>query len=394
MTEINYWVLPDGISESLPDEAETMEALRRQLLDTYQCWGYRFVMPPLVEYMDSLRTGVGTLLDLQTFKVSDPLSDRQLGIRADITPQVARIDAHSLKSQHPNRLCYVGHILKTKSQHFEGSRSPLQVGAELFGHAGIESDYELIALMLETLRIAGIEELVLDIGHVDIFRGLSIQAGLSEKEEKQFFDMLERKSIPEIHAWIQQWHLPHDIGAMLSVLPQLNGTVEILNEAQTALSSATRDVKLALDYLEALTQRIQADWPQVTLHIDLSELRGYSYHTGIVYTAYVPRCGREIARGGRYDDIGKHFGNARPATGFSTHLGLLLEMGDYQQQTHSPILAPCDNDPALNTLIKHLRDQGQQVIRQLNGQTEDDCKNLNCDRKIVLNDGTWTVINR
>jgi ATP phosphoribosyltransferase regulatory subunit len=394
MTDTNYWVLPDGISEALPDEAETMEALRRQLLDTYQRWGYRFVMPPLVEYMDSLRTGVGTVLDLQTFKFSDSLSDRQLGIRADTTPQVARIDAHGLKSKHPNRLCYAGHILRTKSLHFEGSRSPLQIGAELFGHAGIESDYELISLMLETLSIAGIDDVVLDLGHVDVFRGLSVQAGLSQKEESQFFDMLERKSIPEIATWTQSANLPVAMAKMLSALPSLNGSSTILQEAQTALAAADRDVKLALDYLVALSQRIQDNWPQVTLHLDLSELRGYTYHTGIVYAAYVPQSGHEVARGGRYDDIGKHFGNARPATGFSTNVGSLLKMGNYQQQKQSPILAPCKNDSALNTFIKQLRDQGEQVICQLDGQTEYDCKNLNCNRKIVLNDGTWAVINR
>ena len=393
MTDTNYWVLPDGISEALPDEAEAMEALRRQLLDTYQRWGYRFVMPPLVEYMDSLRTGVGTVLDLQTFKFSDSLSDRQLGIRADTTPQVARIDAHGLKSAHPNRLCYAGHILRTKSLHFEGSRSPLQIGAELFGHAGIESDYELISLMLETLNLAGIEDIVLDLGHVDVFRGLSTQAGLSKIEENQFFDMLERKSIPEITEWIKHCKLPIEIGKMLSALPQLSGSSDVLQTAKIALSAADRDVKLALDYLVALSQRIQDNWPDVTLHIDLSELRGYSYHTGIIYAAYVAQSGHEIARGGRYDDIGKHFGNARPATGFSTNVGSLLKMGNYQQQKQSPILAPCKSDPALNTFIKQLRDQGEQVICQLDGQTEYDCKNLNCNRKIVLNDGTWAVIN-
>ena len=393
MTDTNYWVLPDGVSEALPDEAETLEALRRQLIDTYKSWGYRFVMPPLVEYMDSLRTGVGTLLDLQTFKVTDQLSGRQLGIRADITPQVARIDAHGLKSDHPNRLCYIDRVLRTKSQHFEGSRSPLQVGAELFGSMGIESDCELISLMLETLNTAGVEDIVLDIGHVDIFRSLSAQAELSDTEEKQFFDMLERKSIPEIDQWIKDCKLPTPIGKMLAALPRLNGSVKQLDKAKEILSTAPRDVAVALDYLTALTKRLAENWPQVTIHIDLSELRGYTYHTGIVYAAYVTSSGREIARGGRYDDIGKHFGNARPATGFSTNLGLLLETGNYQQQKQNqPILAPTENDPLLNATIKQLRQQGEVVIRQLGGQSEKDCEILNCDRKIVLENGEWAVV--
>ena len=393
MTDTNYWVLPDGISEALPDEAEKMEALRRQLIDTYKSWGYRFVMPPLVEYMDSLRTGVGTLLDLQTFKVTDQLTGRQLGIRADITPQVARIDAHGLKSDHPNRLCYIGRVLRTQSQHFEGSRSPLQVGAELFGSMGIESDCELISLMLETLNTAGIQDVVVDLGHVDVFRSLSEQAELSETEEKQFFDMLERKSIPEIDAWIKKCNLPQDIGDMLGALPRLSGSTDILDKAKKSLSNARRDVKQALDYLTALTKRIAENWPAVTIHIDLSELRGYTYHTGIVYAAYVPSSGREIARGGRYDDIGKHFGNARPATGFSTNLGLLLDMGSYQkQQNKHPILAPAVSNPPLNALIKQLRSAGEVVIRQLDGQTEKDCDVLNCNRKIIMQDTAWTVV--
>ena len=393
MTDTNYWVLPDGINEALPDEAETMEALRRHLIDTYQSWGYRLVIPPLVEYMDSLRTGVGSILDLQTFKVTDQLTGRQLGIRADITPQVARIDAHGLKSDHPNRLCYIGQVLRTKSQHFEGSRSPLQVGAELFGSMGIESDCELISLMLETLNISGIKNIVLDIGHVDIFRGLSSQAELSEREEKQFFDMLERKSIPEIDAWIQSCNLSKPIGDMLAVLPRLSGSVEILDQAKQALSNAGREVQQALDYLTGLTNRLAQNWPDITIHIDLSELRGYSYHTGIVYAAYVPSSGREIARGGRYDDIGKHFGNARPATGFSTNLGLLLEMGNYQYaQKKQPILAPNSIDPSLLQFIKQLRSNGEIVIRQLDDQTEDDCKALNCNRKIVSENGNWQVV--
>ncbi len=393
MIDTNYWVLPDGITEALPDEAETMEALRRHLIDTYQSWGYRLVIPPLVEYMDSLRTGVGSILDLQTFKVTDQLTGRQLGIRADITPQVARIDAHGLKSDHPNRLCYIGQVLRTKSQHFEGSRSPLQVGAELFGSTGIESDCELISLMLETLNISRVKNVVLDIGHVDIFRGLSLQAELSEQEEKQFFDMLERKSIPEIDAWIRTCNLSKPIGDMLTVLPRLSGSIEVLDQAKQALSNAGREVQQALDYLTSLTNRLAQNWSDITIHIDLSELRGYSYHTGIVYAAYVPSSGREIARGGRYDDIGKHFGNARPATGFSTNLGLLLEMGTYQQVAKKqPILAPNTIDPSLSHFIKQLRDNGEVVIHQLDNQTEADCKALNCNRKITFENGHWQVV--
>lgn len=386
----NYWILPDGIQEELPSEAEKLEELRRNTVDMYRCWGYQLVISPLVEFMDSLRAGSGTILDLQTVKITDQLSGRQMGIRADITPQVARMDAHRLKTDGINRLCYYGRVLRSKSMHIGGSRSPLQIGAELFGHSGIDSDYEIINLMLKTLQLCEVPNLVLDIGHVQIFRGLAKQAALSEYEEKEFFDMLERKSIPEIQAWIdaKRDNVSDDLAEMLLALPSLNGSIEIIDTAKTIFANANADVQTALDYLQAMAEKIQANWSTVTLHIDLSELRGYTYHNGIVYAAYTVGEGREIARGGRYDYIGEHFGNARPATGFSTNLCQLATLGNYQNSNKcEPIIAPADNDQTLEQRINELRDAGETVIRTLQGQNE-----AQSGRKLEKQDDQWVVI--
>lgn len=383
----NNWILPDGIQEELPNEAEKLEMLRRNLIDMYQSWGYRLALPPLVEFMDSLRAGSGTLLDLQTIKITDTLSGRLMGIRADMTPQVARIDAHRLKTDGINRLCYYGRVLRTKSTHPSGSRSPLQVGAELFGHTGLDSDYEIINLMIETLNTCRIDNIIIDIGHVQIFRGLAQQAEFTEKEEKFFFDMLQRKSIPEIKAWLDEKSISEDIKAMLLTLPTLSGTTDIIEEAKSELAKASTDVQEALNYLAELVTRIQTKWPEVKLHIDLSELRGYTYHNGIVYAAYTQDTGRELARGGRYDDIGERFGNARPATGFSSNLCQLAELGGITSTEYSPIYAPSSDDPELTQFITELRNQGEIVIQALQGQTE----TPEAARTIQMQDGKWML---
>lgn len=393
MLYTNYWMLPDGIQEELPHEAENMETLRRDIIDLYQRWGYRLVITPLAEYMDSLRTGSGTLLDLQTVKITDQLSGRQLGIRADITPQVARIDAHRLKTEGINRLCYYGRVLRAKSMSLGGSRSPLQIGAELFGHQGLDSDAEVINLMLHTLQTCRVDNIVLDLGHVQIFRGLAKQAGLSDSEEKAFFDRLQRKSIPEIQVWVEEQSLPDHVAQMLLALPTLNGDIEVLKQAEQVFASASDEVKQALAELAALTQRIMQSSQQmnmqIRLHIDLSELRGYTYHTGVVYAAYKVGEGRELARGGRYDNIGKHFGNARPATGFSTSLCHLFAVGDYQMANQkTPIIAPetVTQDAELDATIQQLRAQGETVIRTLSGQVSHQG-----ERYLEQQQGQWVV---
>lgn len=390
-TTDQYWALPDGISEALPEESWRLENLRRSLLDVYATWGYQMVMPPLVEYMQSLNTGIGSNLDLQTFKVTDQLTGRTMGIRADMTPQIARIDAHKLKTEHPNRLCYIGSVLRTRAFNEDGSRSPLQVGAELFGHAGEDSDFEVIALLLTTLKHCQVPAITLDIGHVNIFRSLAAQAGLSASQEKIFFDMLERKSLPDIEAWLAATDLPATEMEMLRQLPRLYGKAAILDYASEVLSAAHPQVKEAINYLSSLVKRIQHEFPDCHIHVDLTELSGYDYHTGIVYAVYAEGSGREIARGGRYDGIGKLFGRARPATGFSTDLRILTRYWQAPPQQPSKIFAPADTDPSLNSTIQQLRSQGQWVVRQLQGDTVKTPQDAGCGQQLIKHGNEWII---
>ncbi|EIJ33405.1 ATP phosphoribosyltransferase regulatory subunit [Thiothrix nivea] len=388
-----YWALPDGISEALPDEAERLEQLRRNLLDLFSAWGYRLVMPPLVEFMESLRTGHGSHLDVQTFKLTDQLSGRMMGVRADMTPQVARIDAHKLKGNQANRLCYIGSVLRTRSFHRDGSRSPLQVGAELFGHAGLDSDFEVISLLLETLTHCHVPNLVVDIGHVGIFRSLARAAGLNARQESTFYDMLERKSLPEIDEWLAQAKLPTDISGWLRQLPRLNGSQAVLDQAAELFAGAHPDIQEALAYLRTLVGRLAASFPDCRIHVDLAELSGYDYHTGIVYGIYTPGLGREVARGGRYDGIGEAFGRVRPATGFSTDLRTLagFALPHMQASGNAAIFAPDTQDAALEQLIRDLRNQGKRVVRALDGQAATPAA-LGCNQQITQQNGQWAVV--
>lgn len=388
-----YWALPDGISEALPDEAEALEQLRRRLLDLFATWGYRLVMPPMVEFMESLSIGHGSNLDVQTFKLTDQLSGRMMGLRADMTPQVARIDAHKLQTDLPNRLCYIGSVLRTRSFHRDGSRSPLQVGAELFGHAGQDSDFEVISLLLETLNQCHVPDLVLDIGHVGIFRTLAREAGMNAQQESEFYDMLVRKSLPEMDAWLATADLPTGMADYLYQLPRLSGAPEVLEQAASVFAHAHPDIRAALAHLQTLVTRISASFPNCNIHVDLAELSGYDYHTGIVYGIYTPGMGREIARGGRYDGIGEAFGRKRPATGFSTDLRTLATFALKQSQPagQASIFAPADQDTGLDALIRELRSQGNTVIRALDGQTDTPAA-LGCNQQITRQNGQWVVV--
>jgi len=400
---MKYWLLPDGINESLPDEAESLEAMRRKLLDLYRGWGYRFVMPPLVEYLESLSIAMGSQLDLQTFKLTDQTNGRMMGVRADITPQVARIDSHrmSLLPGQPNRLCYIGSVLRTHSEVAGGSRSPIQVGAELFGHAGIESDFEVISLMVETLQSAGASKIVLDLGHVGILRALMSRVGLSAKQESVYLDQLERKSLPEIESWLKDSNFDEVTCDMLRAVPLLHGEVNLLErEAAKKLSLGGEEVLQALDYLKLLINKLAKAYPSIAINIDLAEMRGYAYHTGIVYAAYIPENGREVARGGRYDGIGENFGNARPATGFSCNLRTLLALETTAAKAsdsdgsieRNGVLAPIADDAELSTLINQLRADGEIVIRQLVATDKVAASAQGCNRIIEKKSGKWQII--
>lgn len=375
MTEINRWLLPDGLEEALPDSARRLEGLRRRVLDHFDVWGYDLVMPPLAEYLESLLTGAGHELDLQTFKLTDQLTGRLMGVRADLTPQVARIDAHRQHVEGANRLCYVGTTLRARADEWSGSRSPLQAGAELFGHDGLDSDVEIIRLMLATLAVCGVRRPSMDLGHVGIFRSLARAARLEPEQERAFFDQLQRKSIPEIEQTLAQWRaagLDPDLADALRALPDLNGGPEVLASARAALARAPAEVHAALDHLAAVVDALQALDTDVDLHVDVAELRGYAYHTGLVFAAFIPGSGQAIARGGRYNEIGRVFGRARAATGFSTDLRELARHGDAggdATRARECVRAPAGTDPELEAAVRELRGRGVRVLRELRGET-------------------------
>ena len=393
MTNDDTWLLPEGIEELLPPQAAQLEQLRRKLLDCYSSWGYELVMPPFVEYLESLLTGTGGDLELQTFKVIDPMTGRLLGVRADMTPQAARIDAHQLRREAPVRLCYLGTVLHTRPEEFSGSRAPLQVGAELYGHGGIESDLEIIELTLETLALTDVRDPHVDLGHVGIFRGLARQAGLSAGAETQLFDALQRKAVPEIDELLREQRLDQTVAAMLARLASLNGNEEVFGEAREALAAADQSVLTALAELEEIARKLRERYPQLPLHFDLAELRGYKYQTGIVFAAFVPGHGQEVARGGRYDDIGRVFGRARPATGFSADLKTLVSLSatTLAAPAGAGILAPASDVPGLRAKVRALREGGDRVVFALPGQVVDG-RALGCNRQLVQQAGAWKVV--
>ncbi|MEE9342926.1 MAG: ATP phosphoribosyltransferase regulatory subunit [Gammaproteobacteria bacterium] len=384
----NLWLLPDGVEELLPDQARQLEQLRREVLDSYQSWGYELIQPPFIEYLDSLLTGSGHELDLKTFKLVDQISGRLLGLRADMTPQAARIDAHSLCSDEPTRLCYLGTVLHTGAVRATASRCPVQSGAELYGHAGPESDVEILQLMLNTLELTGLGDVHIDLGHVGIFRSLAKEAGLDGKQENLLFDALQRKAIPEIDAFLAGIDATLEQKTRLACLADLNGGIDILQEAKVQLDGCGQETQQALSNLIDIAERVQQALPEQLIYYDLAELRGYQYHTGLVFAAYIKGHGQEVARGGRYDDIGQHFGRARPAIGFSTDLAVLMKLGSRTYKQQQPgILAPSEADSQLQKKIRELRQSGERVVFSLPGQS----KTTACDRVLNLHEGHWVV---
>lgn len=369
MSNDTKWILPEGIEELSPQRAAQVESARRQLLDLYRLWGYELVMPPFVEYLDSLLTGTGRDLELKTFKLIDQMTGRMMGIRADMTPQVARIDAHLLKRDEPTRLCYVGTVLKTLPDSHGGTRAPLQVGAELYGHAGVESDLEVVKLAVESLQQMGVKEITLDIGHVGIYRALVEQAGLSQAQEHQLFTLVQRKSLHEIEALFSEWDFSGDVAEMLKGLVLLSGDSSLLGKAGEALKGATPEVHEALETLQKIATRLDAI-DGVQLHFDLTELRGYHYHTGLVFAGYVAGESDALVQGGRYDEIGKVFGHARPATGFTLELKRLLMLAErISTEQIDQVFAPANEDSALTDKVAELRSTGYCVVQALPGQS-------------------------
>lgn len=382
------WLLPEGIEELLPEQAARVERLRRELLDLYGRWGYELVIPPLMEFTDSLLIGLGKDLDLQTFTLTDQLSGRLLGIRPDITAQAARIDAHSLRRDGPVRLCYAGSVLHTRRRSPFASRSPIQLGAELYGDASAAADLEIISLMLETMRRLGVRDVTLDLGHVGIFRALMQDLALEAPVQDAVFEALQHKSAPEIAAIVAAAGLDEARAGLLRRLAGLNGGRQVIDRAAQLFAAAAPSACAPLAALADVADKIAARMPEVNLHFDLCELHGYHYHTGLVFAAYVPGQGEAVANGGRYDDIGRVFGRARPATGFSFDLKTLLGL-----------LPAADAAPRCGVFVDHaladaawneiqrLRDSGERVLLGLPGQQGSAC----CDRELRRAGDAWHI---
>lgn len=390
------WLLPDGVQETLPPDALAVESLRHSVLAIFHRWGYDLVMPAMIEYMDSLLTGTAHSLDTKTFSLVDQLTGKQMGVRSDMTPQVARIDAHLLadnaRAQRVSRLCYCGHLLHAIGDGITSSRTPLQIGAEIFGSDVIAADVEVVSLMIASLHAVGLLQVSIDIGHVGVFRSLVKNTSLELEQEEKLFDMLQRKSIPDLQAYLQQLPLDDRQRDQFYRLALLNGDISVLDEARALYSDAADDFFIALDHMQSVTEAVQQNYPDTLIHCDLSELRGYSYHTGLVFAAFLPGQGKEIARGGRYDDVGSVFGNARPATGFSADLLNLYQLGGAAAKHAAGIIAPADADPALAKLIASLRDSGERVIVDFSAGKSDPA-DQHCDRIIKSINGDWVVEN-
>jgi|TARA_B110000196_G_scaffold87428_1_gene75817 ATP phosphoribosyltransferase regulatory subunit len=383
MTEINQWLLPDGIEDVLPKQAMKMESLRRQALDLFHSWGYDLVVPPLVEFTESLLSGTGSDLDLMTFKLTDQVSGRAMGVRADMTPQTSRMDAHSLKRKGPSRLCYAGPVLYTKPRHPLESRSPIQIGIELYGESGLAADIEVIRLMMETLGLAGLKNLRLDIGHVGIYESLLELLNLSSQKEKELFNLVQSKSIPQLNIWIDS-NLDNDVYAkIIQSLVGLVGDVSILSSARTLLKDAPSEVQLALDELQSVADALTESSPNIEICFDLSELRGYHYHTGLVFAVYAPGAGQAIGNGGRYDHVGKSFGRSRPATGFNMSLKTLVQLNKNENLVATGIFAPASDQSDQHLAIEKLRLAGNRVVMGFQGQ-EANFHELGCDRQLIL----------
>ncbi|MBD3655247.1 MULTISPECIES: ATP phosphoribosyltransferase regulatory subunit [Marinobacter] len=388
MTVSDRWLLPDGVEDILPPLAGQIESLRRDVMDTCQRWGYQLVIPPLIEYLESLFTGTGHDLELQTFKLTDQLTGRMMGVRADMTPQAARIDAHTLREDGVTRLCYAGHVLHTRPRHMLTGRTPIQAGCELFGSASESADLEVISLMLEALRVAGMPRIHLDLAHVAIYESLIGDAGFDRDTEDRIFDAMARKSVPELDELLGGC-AADSAGGRLRELARISGGPEALTEARKVLQGAPDNLIRALDQLERVAAMLARDFPEVGYGFDFCELRGYNYHTGLVFAAYAPGHGDAVAKGGRYDAIGGDFGRARPATGFSLDIRALVSLGQRARKPVRAIWAPVSKDPALASAIASLR-LTDTVIQAL-PDDETDPATRGCDRVLVQQGGQWVV---
>ena len=387
---MNRWLLPEDIADVLPAEARKVESLRRSILDLYQSYGYELVAPPILEFLDSLLTGTGSDLNLQTFKLVDQLSGRTLGLRADITPQVARIDAHLLNRAGVTRLCYAGSVAHARTPVGSSAREQLQLGAEIYGCATWEADFEAISLLLKTLGLAGLSKVYLDLSHAGILMGLLDGQAQDKDSIEELYDLLQSKDRPRLAQWSSR--VPAKTAQALMALTELNGPcAEVLAKAKKALPKHA-SIDQALNDLERLVAAAENLSDGLELSIDLSDLRGYQYHSGVMFAAYVEKLPQPIARGGRYDHVGQAFGRSRPATGFSLDLLTLANLSPLNVRKKA-IAAPWIDDAALSAAIAQLRLRGEVVIQVLSGGVVESAE-YECDRELVKQGNTWEVVQK
>jgi ATP phosphoribosyltransferase regulatory subunit len=380
------WLLPEGTEDLLPAEAARLEAVRRRLLDDFSVHGYEFVMPPLLEFIESLMTGSGGDLDLSTFKLMDQLSGRSMGVRADMTPQIARIDAHLLNRRGVVRLCYCGSVLHTVPAGLHGSREPIQIGAEIYGHQGLEADIEIIRLLARSLNTCQLENPRIDLGHVGIFAALAAHGGLLDQHAESLFDALQSKDIPKISELTSQ--MSQELRSAFLVLPELYGDAGVIDRALICLDFPGETgvlIKAALAELKQIAQALH-DLP---ICFDLADLRGYRYHNGVAFSAYSSGSASAIARGGRYDRVSQVYDRVRPATGFSLDLRQLVRLIPGETE-RCGVLAPWAEDASLLDEITRLRESGQRVVQALPGHAFEP-QEFGCDRQLSYQDGAWII---
>ncbi len=386
-----YWRLPRGVDELLPPAAWELEMLRRKVLDVFVSWGFEYVEPPVIEYLESLLVGSGEDLDLQTLKVVDQVSGKQLGVRADMTSQAVRIDAHSLVTDDIQRLCYAGPVVFANPQLAQTSRVPFKAGAEIFGSTSLAADAEVVGLMLETMAVAAVAEPVLLLGHMGIYRGLVdalLQSGaLAAQHEHELFHSVQRKSESDIAALLDD----SELALMVANLPSLMGDASVLDCARTQLSNAPAPVLAAIAELAELVSMVSALNQGVSVRVDIAELSGYGYHNGPVFAVYHPQHGSALAQGGRYDGVGAHFGRQRPATGFDVNLKNLL-VADSAAHIDDAVFAPyvqAAQQQDLQQAVRKLRIAGQRIRCAL---TETESTPANCRRKLALVEQQWQIV--
>jgi ATP phosphoribosyltransferase regulatory subunit len=384
---VDRWLLPDGVEDMLPSQAKKLEEVRRRLLDLFSTWGYDYVIPPMIEYLESLLTGTGGDLDLKTFKVVDFLTGRTMGVRADITPQVARIDAHSLNRDGVARLCYAGTVVQAQTDSMLASRTPLSVGAELFGDSTSKADTEIVSLMVESLKSLGFDAVHVDLGDVDIFRQLMLSFKLNADQQELLFEAVQRKSVAEISSHCATFCLSEADSLLLKQLPGLTGNDSVLERARS-LFKVHKGIVASIDNLQQVSDTIAGRFTDLDIYFDLSELRGYAYHTGIVFAAYVDGSRSVVAKGGRYDRIGDVFGReARGATGFSIDVRSLTEKVMFPEESRKCIWipeVPTGEEDSLWQQIQQLRVEGYIVVES--GQPD------GFDHHLDFQDGQWQLV--